>query len=179
MTTTPPQIGDAGIVDDQVTYDYRHTLIEDPAAAKEDEAKEITIRVPKHLPDNMVRNAWEVGMGTLQRLQQGLIVIAYPSIGKGPDGKMVNTIGKYDVLITSPKDVQYLLEVAVALNKINLEMSKQGSNPVNALTATVEGKRAKENVVRETISKANGLVPLQIPRKAPAASAKGIEIFQK
>lgn len=171
---TPSRIGQAGIVDDQLSYDYKRTSFEAPKPQPE-AAREVKIRVPASITDNVVRNAWEVGMGTLQRLQHGMLVIAFPSVGPGPDGKPINTIGKYEVLISKPEDVKRILELAQFINQTNLEVSKQAANPVNALAAALEGTQRKDEALRQQKQKVSGLVPLTVAKRAPA----GIQIAHR
>jgi hypothetical protein len=162
-------IGKAGIVDDQLTYDFMRTSFDQKP---QEEVREVKIRVPANITDNIARNAWEVGMGTLQRLQHGMLVIAFPSVGKGPDGKPINTIGKYEVLISKPEDVKRILELAQFINQTNLEISKEAANPVNALAASLDGAKRKDEALRQQKQKVSGLVPLTVATKAPAGGPK-------
>lgn len=158
------KIGEAGIIDDEFTTTLESIKsTADPA----NDVRDVTIRTPAHIPDHVVQQAWQLGMGTVQRLGMGLMVIAFPTMKKMPDGKPVPTIGKAEMIIAKPEDVQRILELVNVINTVNQQIAEAATMPSKLLSATLEGKRAKDEALRQLKQAANGEIPLVTASRAP------------
>lgn len=149
------EVADLGMIDQALTRSQLNV-------------REVVIRVPADVPDHAVHTAFQIGMSTLQRVQLGLMVIAYPSIAKGKDGQAVNMIGRAEVLLAKQEDVQRIIDLGTIITNINKELadtSKQ--NPADLLAASIRAKQLKDEAARHAAAEAQGQSPIILATSLP------------
>jgi hypothetical protein len=104
-------------------------------------------------------------------------VFAFPNVQAGPDGKPMNVIGKAEMIISKAEDIQRVLNVIKVINDINRAIADMANRPADLLTATVEGKKAKDEVVRQAIQEAGGQPAIVSVSSVPKSNGK-IEIHR-
>lgn len=163
------QPGYLGAVDESGTIDaaVMEQQAKEQSAPAPEAVREVMIRVPASLPDNTVFNAWQIGMGTLQRIEQGLMVVAFPTIGQGPDGQPCNMIGRAEVLLARKEDVELILGLCRVITETNMGMAEAAQkNPADMLAATIRGKQVKEEAGRQARQVAQGQTPIVMAHDA-------------
>lgn len=120
--------------------------------------REITLRVPLNVSDQQVDMA--MGMGSLAFetiMQQGLIIY-FPTVQVGQDGKKQRAIGQAVVPLLNPSDLQRIMKVCEAIATANAKImqARQSGVPGAQLEAAITGEVHKDNVARDETAKAQG-----------------------
>ncbi len=154
------KIGEAGIIDENEAYDLERVQAT-PAAPDPNEPKNVTIRVPQTVSDQLVHLAWQIGYSIIHRIHHGLVVINFASVGPHPKtGQQVPTIGKFEMVVAKPEDVQRLIKLATIINEQNSKVAAAASRPVELLGATIEATKVKDEALRQLSSEAGGEIPI-------------------
>lgn len=133
--------------------------VEVTRVAPKPDFRDLTIRVPLNVSDQQVDMA--MGMGSLAFetiMQQGLIIY-FPTVQQGQDGKKQRAIGQAIVPLMNPSDLQRIMKVceAVATANAKVMQARQSNVPGAQLEAAINGEVFKDNVTRDEVAKAQGL----------------------
>lgn len=162
------QVGSAGIVDDR-TYDIHQVQVptrQPEAPQQQPGMKHIRIAIPANVPDELAKAVWQIGMTTVQRINAGMMVLAFPSSQTDEDGQEQRTIGKVDILLTREEDIVRVLDFANAMNQHNMKIlqAAQKGTAADIMTATLEGTKGKDEALRQAKDGLAGKPTIQIAR---------------
>jgi hypothetical protein len=161
------EIGKAGIIDDDEQYDIDRLAPGNPVADG-NEIKEVRIKCPQALPDQVVHLAWTIGMRTYQIVSAGQLIINFPAMGRHPKtNELVPTIGKFEMVVAKPEDIQRVVKLCTIINEQNMLIAAAQAKPTELLATSIEATQNKDEALRQLSQEAKGEVPLVIAKSAP------------
>jgi hypothetical protein len=118
--------------------------------------RNVTLVVPADLPDGAIKTAWQIGMNTLQQMNQGIMVCLFPTSQQGADG-IQPAVGQFLVLLTKDDDIKRMMTLGQVISQVNQKilLAKQAS-PSSELAARIEGTKAKDNAAADLKAQAQG-----------------------
>jgi hypothetical protein len=120
--------------------------------------RQIIIRVPQHVTDQMVDMALGLGSMAIECLGANGMMIYFPTVQKDDKGQLHQAIGQARVPLLNPADIQRVLKVCQAITDANLAQMRAAKSGVQGATvnAAIEGEMHKDNVSRDEAAKAHG-----------------------
>ena len=127
-----------------------------PVMSPQPPTRDVVLKVPVNTPDNVVSLSVNLGIMAHEAISKGMMLILFPTVVKGDQGKPRHAIGRCLVPLSSARDVDRVVSLAEVITKTNLAVVQASGDPINALPARLEGENQKDNAARDLKAKAAG-----------------------
>jgi len=122
------------------------------------ELRDITIKVPKVVPDEAVKLAFQAGQMTVEAVQQSVVVFFFPQVAKDDKGNARRMLGHALMPIINQSDILRILKLMEVTSHSNESVmtAMHSGQPGAGVIAAANAETVKDNAARDLTAKAEG-----------------------